>query len=197
MGFLFIPGDNVIIGSYDKKLCWFDNDLSTKPYKTLRCVFLSHWFADMCLCIQTVFQAKINVSYVIISSLQLSSGEGGGGSIWIYSPFKWKVKWSWVIRALGSILLVWYPSEPWNDEVGWPVPFFVSGLSVSDTFLCPFQRRALFVPNSKRIVYRIAKYQVTDAFGSTLQVRYHLYSHHCEEGLSVLFLPFYLQLCSR
>jgi len=29
-------GDNVIIGSYDKRLCWFDNDLSTKPYKTLR-----------------------------------------------------------------------------------------------------------------------------------------------------------------
>lgn len=29
-------GDNVIIGSYDKKLCWFDLDLSSKPYKTLR-----------------------------------------------------------------------------------------------------------------------------------------------------------------
>lgn len=29
-------GDNLIIGSYDKKLCWFDLDLSTKPYKTLR-----------------------------------------------------------------------------------------------------------------------------------------------------------------
>lgn len=29
-------GDNLIIGSYDKKLCWFDMDLSTKPYKTLR-----------------------------------------------------------------------------------------------------------------------------------------------------------------
>lgn len=29
-------GDNIIIGSYDKRLCWFDTDLSTKPYKTLR-----------------------------------------------------------------------------------------------------------------------------------------------------------------
>ncbi|CAG8673562.1 7591_t:CDS:10 [Funneliformis mosseae] len=29
-------GDNIIIGSYDKKLCWFDLDLSSKPYKTLR-----------------------------------------------------------------------------------------------------------------------------------------------------------------
>lgn len=31
-------GDNVIVGSYDKKLLWFDMDLGTKPYKTLRCV---------------------------------------------------------------------------------------------------------------------------------------------------------------
>ncbi|XP_071957722.1 ribosome biogenesis protein bop1-B-like [Antedon mediterranea] len=29
-------GDNVIIGSYDSKLSWFDLDLSTKPYQTLR-----------------------------------------------------------------------------------------------------------------------------------------------------------------
>ncbi|WVQ69819.1 ribosome biogenesis protein ERB1 [Kwoniella botswanensis] len=29
-------GDNLIIGSYDKKLAWFDLDLSNKPYKTLR-----------------------------------------------------------------------------------------------------------------------------------------------------------------
>ena len=29
-------GDNVIVGSYDKKLCWFDTDLSTSPYRTLR-----------------------------------------------------------------------------------------------------------------------------------------------------------------
>ncbi|WVQ98934.1 ribosome biogenesis protein ERB1 [Kwoniella sp. CBS 9459] len=29
-------GDNLIVGSYDKKLAWFDMDLSAKPYKTLR-----------------------------------------------------------------------------------------------------------------------------------------------------------------
>jgi ribosome biogenesis protein ERB1 len=29
-------GDNVIIGSYDQRLCWFDLDLSAKPYKTLQ-----------------------------------------------------------------------------------------------------------------------------------------------------------------
>ncbi|XP_022740823.1 ribosome biogenesis protein BOP1 homolog [Durio zibethinus] len=30
-------GDNVIVGSKEGKLCWFDMDLSTKPYKTLKC----------------------------------------------------------------------------------------------------------------------------------------------------------------
>lgn len=29
-------GDNLIIGTFDKRLHWFDMDLSTKPYKTLR-----------------------------------------------------------------------------------------------------------------------------------------------------------------
>jgi len=29
-------GDNLIVGSYDKRLAWFDMDLSSKPYKTLR-----------------------------------------------------------------------------------------------------------------------------------------------------------------
>ncbi|GAA6072523.1 ribosome biogenesis protein bop1, partial [Tachysurus ichikawai] len=28
--------DNVICGSYDCRLAWFDLDLSTKPYKVLR-----------------------------------------------------------------------------------------------------------------------------------------------------------------
>lgn len=29
-------GDNVIIGSYDKRVCWFDMDLSSRPYRSLR-----------------------------------------------------------------------------------------------------------------------------------------------------------------
>lgn len=34
-------GDNVIVGSYDCKVCWFDMDLSVKPYKTLSYVIMS------------------------------------------------------------------------------------------------------------------------------------------------------------
>jgi ribosome biogenesis protein ERB1 len=31
-------GDHVIVGGYDRKLCWFDLELSDKPYKILRLV---------------------------------------------------------------------------------------------------------------------------------------------------------------
>jgi hypothetical protein len=31
-------GDHVIVGGYDRKLCWFDLELSEKPYKVLRYV---------------------------------------------------------------------------------------------------------------------------------------------------------------
>ena len=34
-------GDHLIVGGYDRKLCWFDLELSDKPYKVLRCVALS------------------------------------------------------------------------------------------------------------------------------------------------------------
>jgi len=29
-------GENLIVGSYDKRLCWFDLELSSKPYRALR-----------------------------------------------------------------------------------------------------------------------------------------------------------------
>lgn len=31
-----IAGDNLILGGYDKRVCWFDLDLSTKPYRVIR-----------------------------------------------------------------------------------------------------------------------------------------------------------------
>ena len=36
--FAFHAGDNVIVGSREGKLCWFDMDLSSKPYRILKYV---------------------------------------------------------------------------------------------------------------------------------------------------------------
>ena len=33
---IHINGNHIICGSYDRRLCWFDLDLSDKPYKTLK-----------------------------------------------------------------------------------------------------------------------------------------------------------------
>ena len=35
-------GAHIIVGGYDRKLCWFDLELSDKPYKILRLVKI-HW----------------------------------------------------------------------------------------------------------------------------------------------------------
>lgn len=34
-------GEHLIVGGYDKKLCWFDLELGDKPYKVLRYDLLS------------------------------------------------------------------------------------------------------------------------------------------------------------
>jgi len=31
-------GDHLVVGSYDRRVCWYDLDLSDKPYKTLKYV---------------------------------------------------------------------------------------------------------------------------------------------------------------
>ena len=33
---MHVGGDNLIVGSFDRKVCWFDADMSSTPYKTLR-----------------------------------------------------------------------------------------------------------------------------------------------------------------
>lgn len=40
-------GDHLIVGGYDRKLCWFDLELSSKPYKVLRLVPSSQIFRNL------------------------------------------------------------------------------------------------------------------------------------------------------
>ena len=43
--FDFHAGDNIIVGSRDGKLCWFDMDLSSKPYKVLKYAVAPSFYA--------------------------------------------------------------------------------------------------------------------------------------------------------
>lgn len=40
-------GDNAIIGSRDGKLCWFDLDLATRPYRSLRYITLLNFIVQV------------------------------------------------------------------------------------------------------------------------------------------------------
>eukprot|EP00730_Choanoeca_flexa_P014135 TRINITY_DN6067_c0_g1_i2.p1 TRINITY_DN6067_c0_g1~~TRINITY_DN6067_c0_g1_i2.p1 ORF type:complete len:798 (+),score=185.90 TRINITY_DN6067_c0_g1_i2:19-2412(+) len=107
-------GDNLIVGSYDRRLCWFDLDLSIKPYKTLR----YHTFA--------LRQVAFHSSYPLFASC------GDDGSVHVLhgmvyndlsqNPLIVPVK---IIKAhkqsssgLGVMDCKYHPSQPWIFSAG-------------------------------------------------------------------------------
>ena len=93
----FSIGDNLIVGSYDRRLCWFDMDLSTKPYKTLRLV--PHYSLS-----EQPLTAFVKLSYgkgdfAKAEGRKTENGEGGtrrrrgGGRVENYNPAKNGVAW--------------------------------------------------------------------------------------------------------
>lgn len=107
-------GDNVIIGTYDKRIHWFDMDLSTKPYKTLR----YHRAA--------VRQVKYHPRYPLFGSC---SDDGSvlmfHGMVYndlMQNPLIVPVK---TLRAheispsgLGVLDCAWHPTQPWIFSCG-------------------------------------------------------------------------------
>ncbi|GHJ86880.1 hypothetical protein NliqN6_3282 [Naganishia liquefaciens] len=106
-------GDNLIVGSYDKKLCWFDLDLSTKPYKTLR----YHT------------KALRAVAYHRAYPLFASASDDGSIQIFhgtVYSdlmqnplivPLK-VLRGHQIEDGLGVLDLRWHPTKPWLISSG-------------------------------------------------------------------------------
>ena len=93
----FSIGDNLIVGSYDRRLCWFDMDLSTKPYKTLRLV--NHYSLS-----EQPLTAFVKLSYgkrdfAKAEGRKTENGERdtrrrrGGGRVDNYNPAKSGVTW--------------------------------------------------------------------------------------------------------
>lgn len=101
-------GDNLLVGSYDKRICWFDMDLSLKPYKTLRC----H---------ETAVR---NVAYHRRYPLFASASDDGSVHVfhgmvyndYIQNPLIVPVK---ILRAhekrgaLGALFCEFHPQQPW------------------------------------------------------------------------------------
>ncbi|KAJ3152345.1 Ribosome biogenesis protein erb1 [Geranomyces michiganensis] len=106
-------GDNVIVGTYDKRLAWFDMDLSSKPYKTLR----YHK------------QAIRNVSFHARYPLFASASDDGNVNVFhgmVYSdllmnplivPVK-TLRAHQTVDGLGVLHCEFHPTQPWIISSG-------------------------------------------------------------------------------
>ncbi|KAK4684288.1 ribosome biogenesis protein ERB1, partial [Tremellales sp. Uapishka_1] len=106
-------GDNLIIGSYDKKLCWFDLDLSTKPFKTLR------------------YHTRALRAVVYHPTLPLFASASDDGTIQVFHctvytdlmqnplivPLK-ILRGHQIVDGLGVLDLRWHPEKPWLVSSG-------------------------------------------------------------------------------
>ncbi|TPX38268.1 hypothetical protein SmJEL517_g00056 [Synchytrium microbalum] len=84
-------GDNLIIGSYDKRFCWFDMDLSTRPYKTIR------------------DDGSINVFHGMVYNDLMASP--------LIVPVK-VLEAHEVVESLGVLDCVFHPTQPWLFSSG-------------------------------------------------------------------------------
>ncbi|KAH7376062.1 eukaryotic ribosome biogenesis protein [Plectosphaerella cucumerina] len=107
-------GDNVIVGSYDRRLLWHDMDLSTRPFKTMR------------------FHAEaIRAVRYHRGGLPLFADASDDGSLQIFHgkvvsdlmenptivPVK-MLKGHKVVNKLGVMDVDWHPQEPWCVSAG-------------------------------------------------------------------------------
>jgi ribosome biogenesis protein ERB1 len=106
-------GDHIICGSYDKRLCWFDTDLSTKPYRVMR----SHTKAIRSvafhrtypLCASTSDDGCVHVYHSMVYD-DLSKNA-------LIVPVK-VLKGHAITRGLGVLHTVFHPTQPWLFSSG-------------------------------------------------------------------------------
>ncbi|KAI5462927.1 NUC169 domain-containing protein [Mariannaea sp. PMI_226] len=106
-------GDNLIVGSYDRRLLWHDLDLSSRPYKTMR------------------FHPEAIRAVKFHRSLPLFADASDDGSIQIFHgkvvsdlmenativPVK-MLKGHKVVNKLGVLDVDWHPKHPWCISAG-------------------------------------------------------------------------------
>ncbi|KAI8227779.1 Ribosome biogenesis protein erb1 [Colletotrichum sp. SAR 10_96] len=106
-------GDNIVVGSYDRRLLWHDLDLSTRPFKTMR------------------FHAEAIRAVKFHRGLPLFADASDDGTLQIFHgkvvsdlmenptivPVK-MLKGHKVVNKLGVLDVDWHPSEPWCVSAG-------------------------------------------------------------------------------
>lgn len=108
-------GDNILVGSYDKRLLWHDLDLSSKPYKTMR-------YHE---------KAIRSVAYHQGTGMPLFASASDDGTVQVFHgrvvadlmenavivPLK-VLKGHTVMQGLGVLDVEWHPRECWMFSAG-------------------------------------------------------------------------------
>ncbi|KAK9370668.1 NUC169 domain-containing protein [Lipomyces kononenkoae] len=106
-------GDNVITGSYDKRVTWHDLDLSIKPYRTLRyhtrAVRDVRFHSHLPLFCSASDDGYINVFHGTVYDDLLRNP--------LLVPLK-VLKGHTVVQSLGVLKVEWHPKEAWLFSAG-------------------------------------------------------------------------------
>jgi ribosome biogenesis protein ERB1 len=108
-------GDNIIVGSYDRRLLWHDLDLSTRPYKTLR----YHSKAIRAVKFHPGGRYPLFADASDDGSLQIFHGSVTGDMLSNASIVPLKVlRGHTVTGQLGVLDVDWHPTQPWCVSAG-------------------------------------------------------------------------------
>jgi ribosome biogenesis protein ERB1 len=106
-------GDNLLVGSYDKKACWFDMDLSVKPYKTLRyheyCIRAVQYHSRYPLFATCSDDGTVQVFHATVYNDLLNNA--------LIIPLK-ILRGHEVVDDLGVLDIAFHPAQPWIFSAG-------------------------------------------------------------------------------
>lgn len=110
-------GDNFILGTYDKKVCWFDMDMSgDKPYKALKyhekaIRSVSYHQGKYPLFASSSDDGSVNVFYgMVYNDIMVDPLVVPVKVLKAHVPQKSQKS---TITTLGSMACVWHPHQPW------------------------------------------------------------------------------------
>jgi ribosome biogenesis protein ERB1 len=123
-------GDHLIVGGYDRKLCWFDLELSSKPYKIMRCVISPAPLAST-LTGSSRYHSRAIRSLHFHPTYPLFASSSDDGAIQVFHarvyndlmtdplivPLK-ILRGHEIREGLGVLQVKWVPKQPWLVSAG-------------------------------------------------------------------------------
>ncbi|SPC64474.1 related to ERB1 - Protein required for maturation of the 25S and 5.8S ribosomal RNAs [Ustilago sp. UG-2017b] len=106
-------GDHLMVGSYDKKLAWFDLDLSNRPYKVLK----YHAKAVRAVHFSTAWNLVADASDDGTLQLFYAKVSADLGENLVLVPLK-VLRGHEVKGGLGVLDVKWHPNQPWLFSAG-------------------------------------------------------------------------------